>query len=604
MQAQMVWHNPLSGDTAKVQGRGWNTELKDNYHRMPDRLKPVMRDAVWQLSTNSAGLHIDFYSNAPEIVVRYTVSGNKQTEIGKYTVTVSLRDKENTIWEDGTTDDLTFNFEIKRPFNANDKLSYLESDFDTVYENGHWTMTGNTTIITIKKETVAMWIERGNTLLDALFTGKDGQRATFSVYLTTVADENLTNAHDNCEVKGIVLSDYIETGITFYAYYGRITDIDPDGFNLWLYPFGEEDSETWIKTKGEIEYANGKYITTVNAGELLTIRKESVNKWINDGNLVLNVNISQKDKQSTIFDTYLGGEVGVGQHTARNSVAINNLYLEDYKNSGIVIAVYYGTIDGSEEASDGYELSFTFLNDDETTWLDANFEIEYANGKWTLTGNTVNVTVKREVVAMFIARGYTSLDVKFGQKDGQNTTLPVYLTSVAAENLTHRHNFCTVEDITLADYTETGITFLVYYEALSGESDGFYLWLYPFGEDSPETWVKANGETTYSDGKIIVNTEAGNSIYITKKIIDAWLNNGYTAVDIKIEGKDGRLTSFDTYLGGVVGVNQHAFNVSGTISGISLEDYRGKDIIILIYFGPFGEDLSNRDGFTIELFPA
>ena len=52
-------------------------ELKDNYHRMPDRLKPVMRDAVWQLSTNSAGLHIDFYSNAPEIVVRYTVSGNK-----------------------------------------------------------------------------------------------------------------------------------------------------------------------------------------------------------------------------------------------------------------------------------------------------------------------------------------------------------------------------------------------------------------------------------------------------------------------------------------------------------------------------------------------
>ena len=77
MQAQMVWHNPLSEDTARVQGRGWNMELKDNYHRMPDRLKPVMRDAVWQLSTNSAGLHIDFYSNAPEIVVRYTVSGNK-----------------------------------------------------------------------------------------------------------------------------------------------------------------------------------------------------------------------------------------------------------------------------------------------------------------------------------------------------------------------------------------------------------------------------------------------------------------------------------------------------------------------------------------------
>ncbi len=77
LQAQMVWHNPLSGDTARVQGRGWNMEAGGNYHRFPDRLKTLLRTEVWQLSNNSAGLHVDFYSNAPEIIVRYTVSGNK-----------------------------------------------------------------------------------------------------------------------------------------------------------------------------------------------------------------------------------------------------------------------------------------------------------------------------------------------------------------------------------------------------------------------------------------------------------------------------------------------------------------------------------------------
>jgi len=77
LQAQMVWHNPLAGDTAHVQGRAWNMETGANFHRMPDRLKAGLREAVWELSTNSAGLHIDFYSNAPEIIVRYTVSGYK-----------------------------------------------------------------------------------------------------------------------------------------------------------------------------------------------------------------------------------------------------------------------------------------------------------------------------------------------------------------------------------------------------------------------------------------------------------------------------------------------------------------------------------------------
>ena len=42
----------------------------------------------------------------------YTVSGNKQTDVGTYTVTVSLKPYDGLTWADGTTDDVTFTFEI------------------------------------------------------------------------------------------------------------------------------------------------------------------------------------------------------------------------------------------------------------------------------------------------------------------------------------------------------------------------------------------------------------------------------------------------------------------------------------------------------------
>ncbi len=45
---------------------------------------------------------------------RYTVSGNKMTEVGNYTVTVQLNDKNNCEWADGTTKDLTFDFVIRK----------------------------------------------------------------------------------------------------------------------------------------------------------------------------------------------------------------------------------------------------------------------------------------------------------------------------------------------------------------------------------------------------------------------------------------------------------------------------------------------------------
>lgn len=72
--AQTKWYDPLGADTPNVQGRAWNKEIGKSYNRFPLRAKDLVRQPVWDLSTNSAGLSIDFYCNSPEITVKYTIS--------------------------------------------------------------------------------------------------------------------------------------------------------------------------------------------------------------------------------------------------------------------------------------------------------------------------------------------------------------------------------------------------------------------------------------------------------------------------------------------------------------------------------------------------
>lgn len=73
--AQLKWFNPLEAGFPVIQNQGFTAEIGQSYVRLPDRAKSQVRDAVWYLSRNSAGLAIHFYCNAPQIKVRYAVSG-------------------------------------------------------------------------------------------------------------------------------------------------------------------------------------------------------------------------------------------------------------------------------------------------------------------------------------------------------------------------------------------------------------------------------------------------------------------------------------------------------------------------------------------------
>jgi len=76
ISAQMQWKNPMNEPFHAVRGQAWQNELKGTYHRMPDRAEKTIRKAVWDLSRHSAGMSIAFRSNAPQIKIRYQVSGS------------------------------------------------------------------------------------------------------------------------------------------------------------------------------------------------------------------------------------------------------------------------------------------------------------------------------------------------------------------------------------------------------------------------------------------------------------------------------------------------------------------------------------------------
>jgi hypothetical protein len=61
-----------------IHGRGWSTDLKDDFDRLPAKAESMVRKDVWNLSKHSAGLSLRFMSNSNEVIIRYTVSGNKE----------------------------------------------------------------------------------------------------------------------------------------------------------------------------------------------------------------------------------------------------------------------------------------------------------------------------------------------------------------------------------------------------------------------------------------------------------------------------------------------------------------------------------------------
>lgn len=75
----------------------------------------------------------------------YTIEGNKKMNAGSYKVIVRLKDKENTVWSDGTTEDKEYDFVINRapvtyvqPTKAANEITYGQSLASVGLTVGGW----------------------------------------------------------------------------------------------------------------------------------------------------------------------------------------------------------------------------------------------------------------------------------------------------------------------------------------------------------------------------------------------------------------------------------------------------------------------------------
>lgn len=66
----VTWHD--LGEFAPVEGRAW-TDTKAKFHRLPAHAEGKVRDNVWRLSQDSAGLRLRFVTDAEAIHVRWKV---------------------------------------------------------------------------------------------------------------------------------------------------------------------------------------------------------------------------------------------------------------------------------------------------------------------------------------------------------------------------------------------------------------------------------------------------------------------------------------------------------------------------------------------------
>lgn len=73
--AQIQWINPMQNSEPVIQGQAFSEEIGKTYTRLPLRAKETADQGLFYLSHQSAGLAIHFYTDAPEVKVRYRVTG-------------------------------------------------------------------------------------------------------------------------------------------------------------------------------------------------------------------------------------------------------------------------------------------------------------------------------------------------------------------------------------------------------------------------------------------------------------------------------------------------------------------------------------------------
>ncbi|SDD73910.1 Lysophospholipase L1 [Pricia antarctica] len=115
-QDNSLWHT-VSDSVQRLEGQGWENI---GFNRLPDKAENSVRDAVWNLSSNSAGLGVRFETDADTIIVQYEVGGGLAMEhmpaTGVSGVDLYVKNGKDWLWARG---ERVFNDTIRYTFELN-----------------------------------------------------------------------------------------------------------------------------------------------------------------------------------------------------------------------------------------------------------------------------------------------------------------------------------------------------------------------------------------------------------------------------------------------------------------------------------------------------
>lgn len=147
---QITWWNPVSSKFPVIEGQAWPDQVKNRNDRLPTRAEKLVREQVWDLSTQSAGLMIRFRANSGEIKIRYQVGGKlslphmPSTGVSGVDLYAISNDGE---WrwcaaKYAFADTITYNFKNIDPVDQNHKLGREYRLFLPLYNNVKWLEIG------------------------------------------------------------------------------------------------------------------------------------------------------------------------------------------------------------------------------------------------------------------------------------------------------------------------------------------------------------------------------------------------------------------------------------------------------------------------------
>ncbi|GLU54261.1 SGNH/GDSL hydrolase family protein [Dyadobacter frigoris] len=145
-----TWWNPANNSFPVLEGQAWPDEVKNKYDRLPARAEKIVREQVWNLSTQTAGVMIRFRANSGEIRVRYAVGGKQalphMPATGVSGVDLyAISNDGDWRWCAGKYafgDTITYNFKNIEPVDPTHKLGREYRLFLPLYNNVKWLEIG------------------------------------------------------------------------------------------------------------------------------------------------------------------------------------------------------------------------------------------------------------------------------------------------------------------------------------------------------------------------------------------------------------------------------------------------------------------------------